>query len=77
MAVFHLDAVYYASKAYVLSFSESLAIKLTGSGVTFTVLGPGPTAIEFAAASKMENTMLFSSLKPVMAEDVAHFDINS
>jgi short-subunit dehydrogenase len=54
MGGFHLDAVYYASKAYVLSFPESLAIKLTGSGDTFTVLGPGPTAIGFAVASKMK-----------------------
>jgi len=38
-----LMAVYYASKAYVLSFSEALANELHGTGVTVTALAPGPT----------------------------------
>lgn len=42
-----LKAVYYASKAYVLSFSESLANELRGTGVTVTVFCPGPTQTEF------------------------------
>ncbi len=36
-----LMSVYYASKAYILSFSEALANELKGSGVTVTVLAPG------------------------------------
>jgi len=38
-----LMAVYYASKAYVLSFSEALANELKGTGVAVTALAPGPT----------------------------------
>jgi uncharacterized protein len=42
-----LMAVYYASKAYVLSFTEALAEELRGTGVTATALCPGPTVTEF------------------------------
>lgn len=52
-------AVYYASKAYVRSFSEALAEELRGSGVTVTALCPGPTKTEFGEHSAMEGTLLF------------------
>ena len=42
-------AVYYATKAYVNSFTVALANELAGSGVTATCLCPGPTPTEFAA----------------------------
>ena len=42
-----LMAVYFATKAYVLHFSEALANELDGSGVTVTCLCPGATATEF------------------------------
>ena len=40
-------AVYYASKAYVLSFTEALRQELAGHGVRVTVLCPGPVPTEF------------------------------
>jgi len=42
-----LMAVYFATKAYVLHFSEALSNELAGSGVTVTCLCPGATATEF------------------------------
>lgn len=44
-------SVYYASKAFVNSFSEALHVELKGTGVTCTVLAPGATATEFAQAA--------------------------
>ena len=46
-------SVYYASKAYVLSFSQALHEELKGTGVTVTALCPGPTATGFEAAAEM------------------------
>lgn len=54
-----LQAVYFASKAYVNSFSQALANELSGSGVTVTVLCPGPVATEFQSVSDMEGVRGF------------------
>ena len=55
-----LMAVYYATKAYVLSFSEALANELDGTGVTVTALCPGPTITEFQKTAGLEQTRLFT-----------------
>lgn len=60
-----LMAVYYASKAYVLSFSEALAEELRGTGVTVTALCPGPTATGFQERAAMQDSKLFSGLLKV------------
>ena len=52
-------AVYYASKAYVNSFSEALHYELQGTGITVTLSCPGPTLTEFAEISKVANKKLF------------------
>jgi short-subunit dehydrogenase len=53
-----LMAVYYATKAYVLSLSEALASELEGSGVSVTALCPGPTRTGFQARAQMESSRL-------------------
>lgn len=66
-----LMAVYYATKAYVLSFSEALANELAGSGVTVTALCPGPTETHFQKDAGLEDTRLFKSPLLMDARSVA------
>ena len=66
-----LMAVYYATKAYVLSFSEAIADELRDSGVTVTALCPGPTATGFADVAGMSASRLFNVMKPMSSADVA------
>ena len=54
-------AVYFAIKAYVLSFGEAIAYELRGTGVTVTVLCPGPTATNFAHAAGTSELKFFNS----------------
>ena len=54
-----LMAVYYASKAYVLSLSEALANECEGTGVRVSALCPGPTETGFVAAAGMGDSKLF------------------
>jgi short-subunit dehydrogenase len=51
-----LMAVYYATKAYVLSFSGAIANELKGTGVTVTCLCPGPTTSEFHKRAAMQTS---------------------
>jgi len=54
-----LMAVYYASKAYVLSFSEAIANELRDSGITVTCFCPGATHTGFAKRAGTENARMF------------------
>jgi len=66
-----LMAVYYATKAYVLSFSEALANELHGTGVSVTALCPGPTESGFQKRANIEDTRLISGRKIMGAARVA------
>ncbi len=67
-----LMAVYYASKAYVLSFSQAIGNEVAGTGVTVTALCPGPTATGFQQRAGLAGqSKLFSVLSMMSAEQVA------
>ena len=64
-------SVYYATKAYVLSFSEGLHEEVTGTGVTVSCLAPGPTRTSFVDRAGMNDATLFDLGTAMSAEDVA------
>ena len=66
-----LMAVYYATKAYVISFSEAIANELSGSGVTVTCFCPGATDTGFQKRAAIEESALFRKLRPMDAKTVA------
>lgn len=66
-----LMAVYYASKAYVLSLSEALSNETSGTGVTVTCLCPGPTETGFQDRANLRESRLFTVLGVAGAADVA------
>jgi len=63
-------AVYYATKAFVLSFSEAIAEEIAGTGVTVTALCPGPTATNFAEVAGARFSRRFLR-RAMSARDVA------
>ncbi|HIT69580.1 MAG TPA: SDR family oxidoreductase [Candidatus Aphodomonas merdavium] len=66
-------SVYYASKAFVLSFSEALSEELRGTGVTVTALCPGPTQTRFEKTADLQASRMFSLFRPASASDVAEY----
>jgi hypothetical protein len=68
-----LMAVYYATKAYVLSFSEAISNELIGTGVTVTALCPGPTESGFQAAADMNDSKLVKGKKLPTSQEVAEY----
>jgi short-subunit dehydrogenase len=66
-----LMAVYYATKAYVLSFSEALANEVAGAGVVVNCFCPGPTDTGFQKRAGMENSRIFKKIGAMNAETVA------
>lgn len=66
-------AVYYATKAYVLHFSEAIACELKNTGVTVTALCPGPTASAFMERSGMGASKLIKGRTLPTAKQVAEY----
>jgi len=64
-------SVYYATKAYVLSFSEGLAGEVRDTNVTVTCLAPGPTETAFMDRADMHGTKLFENASKMTPEAVA------
>lgn len=70
-------SVYYATKAYVLSFSEALANEVREKGITVTALCPGATMSGFQAAANMQESKLVKGRKLPSAKSVAEFGYNA
>ena len=66
-------AVYYATKAYVLSFSEAISNEVSDKGVTITTLCPGATESGFQAAAAMEESALVKGKKLPTSKEVAEY----
>jgi short-subunit dehydrogenase len=66
-----LMAVYYATKAYVLSFTEALADELRKTNIRVTCFCPGATLTEFQKRAQTENSRLSKRLAPMDAKTVA------
>ncbi len=66
-----LMAVYYATKAYVISFTEAIANELEGSGVSATCFCPGATETGFASRAGNGKTRLFQKFGPMDVKTVA------
>jgi short-subunit dehydrogenase len=66
-----LMAIYHASKAFIVSFSESIADELQDTGVTVTVLCPGPTDTYFFERADMEDARIVNEATLMGPEEVA------
>ncbi len=64
-------AVYYATKSFILSFSEALAAELAETGVTVTALCPGPTASGFQDKAQMNHSAMVKGKKLPTSEEIA------
>jgi len=72
-----LMAVYFATKAYVLHFSEALANEVVSKGVSVTTLCPGPTQSGFEKSAGMSSSVLFKGKKLPSSKDVALYGYES
>jgi short-subunit dehydrogenase len=68
-----LMSVYYATKHYVLAFSEGIANELTDYGVTVTALCPGPTESGFQSSADMGDSRLVNTVTLPTAQEVAEY----
>ena len=72
-----LMAVYYATKAFVLSFTEALSVELKDTKIKVSALCPGPTKTGFEDKANLETSGLFKNLKIATAKEVAEYGYKS
>jgi short-subunit dehydrogenase len=70
-------SVYYATKSFVLHFSEAISVELEGTGVTVTALCPGATRSEFQERANLNGSRLFDGRKLPTSKDVAEYGYTS
>lgn len=68
-------AAYYASKAFVTSFSKALSYELKQSNIKISILAPGPTKTGFVKSANLQNSTLFDRLKAQSAREVAEYAV--
>lgn len=72
-----LMSVYYATKHYVLAFSEALANEVAEHDITVTALCPGPTQSEFQETANMEKSKLMDRFPMPSSAEVAQYGFNA
>jgi short-subunit dehydrogenase len=70
-------AVYCATKAYVLSFTEAVSNEVSDKGITITALCPGATESGFQTAGGMDESKIFKGKKLPTAKEVAEYGYDS
>ncbi|MNC58397.1 Sulfoacetaldehyde reductase 2 [compost metagenome] len=70
-------STYYASKAYVLHFSEGLRVELKKCAVKVSVLCPGPTRTAFFRTAQLNNDKLANSKLLMSPEEVALYTVRA
>ncbi len=70
-------AVYFATKAYVLSFTEAVSNEVSDKGITITALCPGATESGFQSAGGLDESELFKGKKLPTAKQVADYGYKS
>jgi hypothetical protein len=68
-------AVYFATKSYVLSFSEAIAYEWKSEGVVVSALCPGPTESEFFDHAEMKDSKMMKTIKLPSSKEVAEFGL--
>ena len=72
-----LMAIYYATKSYVLHFSEAINNEVAEFGVSVTALCPGATESGFQSAAQMEDSKLVKGKKLPSSKEIAQFGFNA
>ncbi|WP_156299291.1 SDR family NAD(P)-dependent oxidoreductase [Streptobacillus canis] len=70
-------SVYYATKAFVTSFTNALSHELKDTNIKVSILAPGATSTGFVKSSNLENSKLFDNMRVQSAETVAKYALDN